>query len=102
MKSMLQVLLLTAVGIATIPVTVYAQNNVPLTRAQVRQNLVRLEKAGYSPGANDPHYPDDLLAAEARVAAMQGASVGGEGNGQSASGAGGISAKDNRAMYGNP
>jgi len=102
MKSMLQVLLLTAVGIASIPVTVSAQNNAPVTRAQIRQDMVRLEKAGYSPGASDVRYPDDILAAEARVAAMQGASVGGEGNGQSASGSGGISAKDNRAMYGNP
>ena len=44
--------------------------NGPLTRAQVRADLVRLEQAGYNPArASDPNYPDDILAAEAKVAA---------------------------------
>ncbi|WP_458447484.1 DUF4148 domain-containing protein [Burkholderia stagnalis] len=43
----------------------------PLTRAEVIADLVRLEQAGYQPAAgDDPHYPDDLQAAEARVAAQ--------------------------------
>ncbi|WP_431822465.1 DUF4148 domain-containing protein [Burkholderia sp. F1] len=39
-----------------------------VTRAQVRAELVELQKAGYQPGrANDPHYPDDLKAALTRI-----------------------------------
>ncbi|WP_415750167.1 DUF4148 domain-containing protein [Burkholderia pyrrocinia] len=43
----------------------------PLTRAEVIADLVRLEQAGYQPAAgDDPRYPDDIQAAEARVAAQ--------------------------------
>ncbi|AOJ33046.1 DUF4148 domain-containing protein [Burkholderia metallica] len=39
-----------------------------VTRAQVRAELVQLEKAGYQPGrANNPHYPNDLQAALTRI-----------------------------------
>ncbi|WP_080414852.1 DUF4148 domain-containing protein [Burkholderia ubonensis] len=42
----------------------------PLTRAEVVADLVRVEQAGYHPAvANDPHYPDDIQAAEAKIAA---------------------------------
>ena len=41
----------------------------PVTRAQVRAELVRLEQAGYQPAAgDDPYYPEDIQAAEAKVA----------------------------------
>ncbi|KWD50530.1 purine-nucleoside phosphorylase [Burkholderia ubonensis] len=43
----------------------FAQSTV--TRAQVRNELVQLEQAGYKPGVASPHYPDDILAAQARV-----------------------------------
>ncbi|AJK48874.1 MULTISPECIES: DUF4148 domain-containing protein [Burkholderia] len=46
----------------------FAQTNQPVTRAQVRAELVQLEKAGYHPGVASPYYPDDIQAAEARVA----------------------------------
>ncbi|QBR02576.1 DUF4148 domain-containing protein [Paraburkholderia pallida] len=60
------------VAIATaivLPAAAHAQSDASrVTREQVRQELVQLERAGYRPGrANDPHYPDDLLAAEARI-----------------------------------
>ncbi|WP_027815804.1 DUF4148 domain-containing protein [Paraburkholderia bannensis] len=45
-----------------------ANNQQPLTRAQVRAELVQLEKAGYRPGLSSPYYPEDLQAAQARVA----------------------------------
>ncbi|MBB2927244.1 DUF4148 domain-containing protein [Paraburkholderia silvatlantica] len=45
----------------------------PVTRAQVRAELVQLEKAGYRPNLASPYYPDDLQAAEARVAQQNGA-----------------------------
>ncbi|WP_082710215.1 DUF4148 domain-containing protein [Burkholderia sp. TSV86] len=44
-----------------------AQSNEPVTRAQVRAELVQLEKAGYHPGVSSPYYPADIQAAQARV-----------------------------------
>ncbi|MBR8178066.1 MULTISPECIES: DUF4148 domain-containing protein [Burkholderia] len=52
----------------------FAQSTV--TRAQVRDELVQLEKAGYKPSQSSPHYPNDLLAAEARVRAADGSGYG--------------------------
>ena len=44
--------------------------NGPLTRAQVRAQLIELEQAGYNPArGNRGTYPADIQAAEARVAA---------------------------------
>ncbi|RQS64367.1 DUF4148 domain-containing protein [Burkholderia sp. Bp8963] len=43
----------------------FAQSTV--TRAQVRNELVQLENAGYKPGLSSPHYPADIQAAQARV-----------------------------------
>ena len=58
------------------PIASHAQETTsPVTRAQVRAELVQLEKAGYLPGKNDPHYPDDIQAAEAKVAAANGSPV---------------------------
>jgi Domain of unknown function (DUF4148) len=59
--------------------------NGPLTRAQVRANLVRIVEAGYRPTANDPHYPSNIQAAQAKLAApnhddaLASTSVGGAG-----------------------
>jgi Domain of unknown function (DUF4148) len=39
-----------------------------LTRAQVRADLVQIEKAGYNPAGDNTQYPKNLQAAEARVA----------------------------------
>ena len=76
------------------PVAGYAQESgSTVTRAQVRAELVQLENVGYRPGrANDPHYPVDIQAAEAKVASQTGAgsnigsSVGGVHSGSSESG----------------
>lgn len=43
-------------------------SNDPVTRAQVRAELVQLEHAGYKPSRTQ--YPSDIQAAEARVAAQ--------------------------------
>ncbi|MGU7768558.1 DUF4148 domain-containing protein [Burkholderia sp. MR1-5-21] len=43
----------------------FAQSTV--TRAQVRNELVQLENAGYKPGLSSPYYPADIQAAQARV-----------------------------------
>jgi len=69
--------LINAVAVALVlaaPAVSFAQSNGPVTRAQVRAELVQLEKAGYRPAAGrDPYYPTDIQAAEARVAAQNGA-----------------------------
>lgn len=87
--------LIKAVAVALVlaaPVASFAQSNGPLTRAEVRAQLVQLEQAGYRPAAGrDPYYPADIQAAEARVAAQNGnAQTSGYGsatNGSSQSGA---------------
>ncbi|WP_323120086.1 DUF4148 domain-containing protein [Burkholderia alba] len=45
----------------------FAQTSQPVTRAEVRSELVQLEKAGYHPGVSSPYYPDDIQSAEARA-----------------------------------
>jgi hypothetical protein len=85
--------LIKAVAVALVlaaPVASFAQSNQPVTRAQVRAELVQIEKAGYNPAqANDVNYPADIQAAEARVNAQNSAAngVGGAVDGSSASGA---------------
>jgi|SRR5258706_11733715 hypothetical protein len=71
MKSLIKAVAIAAVLAA--PVVSFAQSNQPLTRAQVRAELIQLEKAGYNPAtANDYDYPANIQAAEARVAAQNG------------------------------
>jgi hypothetical protein len=75
MKKYLVCLTLAATTIAA-PAFAFAQSNGPVTRAEVRADLVAVEQAGYNPAlANDPYYPSDIQAAEAKVAAQQGDSV---------------------------
>lgn len=53
------------------PVLSFAQSNAPLTRAEVRADLVRVEHAGYNPArGGDVDYPADIQAAEAKIAAQ--------------------------------
>jgi hypothetical protein len=52
------------------PLVSFAQSTEPVTREQVRQELIRLEKAGYHVGDGDhTTYPAEIQAAEAKVAA---------------------------------
>jgi hypothetical protein len=64
--------LINAVAIALIvaaPAASFAQTSQPLTRAQVRAELVQVEKAGYNP--NDwMNYPANIQAAQAKVASQ--------------------------------
>jgi hypothetical protein len=65
------------------------QSNAPLTRAEVREQLVQLEKAGYNPAGDEINYPANIQAAEARIAAQNGTattSYGASSNGTSVSG----------------
>jgi hypothetical protein len=81
--------LVVAAALAIPAVSSFAQSNQPVTRAEVKAQLVQLEKAGYQPGAGDrTQYPRNIQAAEARVSAQNGAAtdVGGVAEGTSASG----------------
>lgn len=72
-----------------VPAIASAQTNAPVTRAQVRAELIQLEKAGYTPGGDQATYPQDLQAAEQRVANQQrnaASSYGASSNGTDASG----------------
>ncbi|MFM0209946.1 DUF4148 domain-containing protein [Paraburkholderia sediminicola] len=112
MKSLIQAVVVAAVLAA--PVASFAkQPNELVTRAQVRAELVQLEKAGYTPArGEDPNYPADLQAAEAKVAAQNAqtataqarvadtSGVGGVVNGSSASGAPAVAlANGPRSLY---
>jgi|SRR5277367_5468227 hypothetical protein len=85
MKSLIQAIVVAAVLAA--PLVSFAQSTQPVTRAQVRAELVQLEKAGYNPGADNVYYPANIQAAEARVDAQNGATsgFGGVASGSSAS-----------------
>jgi hypothetical protein len=86
-----------AAGTLAAPVLSFAQSNTPLTRAEVRADLIRVEQAGYSPAhGEDATYPAAIQAAEAKVTAQnvepatqatQSAYGGVMSNGHSASGA---------------
>jgi hypothetical protein len=71
MKSLIKAVALAVV--ITAPLASFAQSNQPLTRAQVRAELVQLEKAGYNPfHASDVTYPAEIQAAQARAGAQRG------------------------------
>ncbi|MFX1670799.1 DUF4148 domain-containing protein [Paraburkholderia sp. A2WS-5] len=76
------------IGVLLTPLASFAQTTTPLTRAQVRAQLVQIEKAGYNPARRDNNYPDDIQAAEARIATQESAgaiAVSGMGSGTGSS-----------------
>lgn len=76
-----------AVAVALVaPVASFAQSNQPLTREQVRAELVRVERAGYNP-RDWQHYPDNIQAAERRASAQE-ALAQGDTSGYGSNGAG--------------
>ena len=88
MKSLIQAVVIAAAISA--PVAVFAQSNAPVTRAEVKAQLIQFEQAGGRVNtANDPNYPEDVQAAQARVNAQNGNNegFGGVQAGSSASGA---------------
>jgi hypothetical protein len=102
MKSLIQAVVVAAALAA--PVAVFAQSNQPVTRAQVRAELVQLEQTGWRPGDGDhTTYPAQIQAAEAKVAAENGnTGVGGVANGSSDMGRPAVSKADWNAMYNHP
>ncbi|MGF6267111.1 hypothetical protein OKW49_008105 [Paraburkholderia youngii] len=102
MKSVIQTVVIATTLAA--PVAVFAQANQPVTRAQVRADLVQLENAGYHPDdGEDTTYPEKIQAAETKVAAQNAATgVGGSVSGSSDAGRPAVSKADWNAMYGHP
>ncbi|RQV08154.1 DUF4148 domain-containing protein [Burkholderia cenocepacia] len=63
-----------ATALLAAPTVSYAQSSShsTLTRAQVRQELLDLESVGYNPSIGDgDSYPDDIVAAQERLAAKR-------------------------------
>lgn len=102
MKSLIRGVVVAAA--LAMPVAVFAQANQLVTRTQVRAELIQLEKAGYNPArGEDPSYPADIQAAEAKVAAQNAATgVGGIVSGSSDAGRPPVSKADWHAMYDHP
>ena len=105
MKSLIQAVVVAAALV--VPAVSFAQSDAPkLTRAQVRAELVQLEKAGYNPSnGEDATYPAEIQAAEAKVAAQNGAASGYGGTASGSSQSGGranVSPSDWNAMYSHP
>lgn len=74
MKALIQAVLISCALAA--PAFAFAQSTNapttgPVTRAEVKADLVRVEQAGYRPQAKDVNYPADIQAAEAKIAAQQ-------------------------------
>jgi hypothetical protein len=69
------------------PAFAYAQSDGPITRDDVRADLIRLEQAGLNPSVNDDAtYPANVQTAEAKVSRQEGANdVGGAQSGSAAS-----------------
>src|SRR5258707_8713191 len=86
MKSLIQAVVVAAV--LAVPAVSFAQSNQPVTRAEVKAQLVQIEKAGYDPAGDQTQYPANIQAAQARVNADNGAATdfGGATDGTSASG----------------
>src|SRR5258708_39163519 len=80
--------LIVAAALAIPAVSSFAQSNQPVTRAEVKAQLVQLEKAGYNPAGDQTQYPANIQAAQARVNAenVAASSYGGVADGTSASG----------------
>jgi hypothetical protein len=73
--------LIVAAVLAFPAVSSFAQSNQPLTRAEVRAQLVQVEKAGYNPSIlADTTYPANIQAVDAKIAAENGAAATAYGN----------------------
>jgi hypothetical protein len=83
MKALIKTIAIAAV--LAVPALSFAQSSQPVTRAQVRAELVQLEKAGYNPSnSSDTQYPATIQAAEAKV--QSNSDVGGVADGSTQAG----------------
>lgn len=85
MKTLICVTIAAACSAA--PAVVLAQPATPITREQVRAEVIDLQTVGYSPGtASDNDFPGNIQAAEARLAAQRAGAQSASGGYGSASG----------------
>ena len=63
--------ILALVSVLALPTMASASSNGPLTREQVRAELVQLHEAGYNRNHSDAHYPTHMQAVLSSVAAQQ-------------------------------
>ncbi|NIE56908.1 MULTISPECIES: DUF4148 domain-containing protein [unclassified Burkholderia] len=59
-----------AAAVLAVPAVSFAQN-APVTRAQVKADLVAVQQAGYKLGSDRTNYPEGIQAAEARLNPQQ-------------------------------
>ncbi|REE22005.1 uncharacterized protein DUF4148 [Paraburkholderia sp. BL27I4N3] len=102
MKSV--VIAVAAASALSIPLATFSQTDPAPTRAQVRAELQQLEQAGYDPAkGEDPSYPSDIQAAEARISSQSPTAYGGVSPGSSASGSHAVgrpaSTEDMKQLY---
>jgi uncharacterized protein DUF4148 len=64
------VVIVSALAAPTFAFAQSADTNGSLTRAEVKAQLVQLEKAGYNPAGDQVNYPQNIQAAQARVDAQ--------------------------------
>jgi hypothetical protein len=62
-------------AVVAVPALSFAQSSQPLTRAEVRQELIQLQQAGYNPASDETQYPKNIEQAEARLQAQKGTSA---------------------------
>ncbi|TDQ97512.1 DUF4148 domain-containing protein [Paraburkholderia silvatlantica] len=62
-------------ALVAVPALSFAQSSEPVTRAEVKAELVQLQKAGYNPASDNTQYPANLQAALLRVSAGNGAAA---------------------------
>lgn len=72
-------------ALLAVPALSFAQSNQPLTRAQVRAELVQLQQAGYNPASDNTQYPKNIEAALSRIN-VKNAAYGGVAAGQANAG----------------
>ncbi|MFP6559777.1 DUF4148 domain-containing protein [Paraburkholderia sp. B3] len=77
MKSLIQAVAVAVAAALVVPAVSFAQSNSPadssVTREQLHAEIVQLAQVGYRVGHGDNvHYPENIQAAEARVAALNG------------------------------
>jgi hypothetical protein len=89
---------LVVAALVSLPVVSFAQSNHSLTRADVRAELVQLQKAGYNPASDSTQYPQNIEAAQARINAQNGSATAAYGGVEQGSSALGSHLKMNRVQ----
>ncbi|MFT4069962.1 DUF4148 domain-containing protein [Paraburkholderia sp.] len=94
---LVQSLIVAALVAAPVASFAQSQSQHALTRAEVRAELVQLQKAGYNPASDNTQYPQNIEAAQARINAGNDAALGAYGGVAKDKSAAGSRAPMNRA-----